>query len=243
MKTHSRRGMLPARFLASIVDSSDDAILSKDLDGIILSWNRGAEKLYGYTPAEVIGQEVSMLVPADQPDEIPSIMAKLRKGERIHHFETRRRRKDGTLLDVSLTISPVLDKQGRITGASAIARDITHEKRYREFRNFLASIIDSSDDAIVSKNLDGYILSWNRGAEKLYGYTESEIIGKHISTLTPAENPDEIPAIMERMRRGERIEHYETIRVKKDGTRVAISLSVSPIADETGKIIGASAIS
>jgi PAS domain S-box-containing protein len=238
----SQHDLLSVRAFAAIVDSSDDAILSKNLDGIILSWNRGAEGLYGYTPEEVIGRPVNMLVPDEAPEEIPSIMAKLKRGERIRHFETRRRKKDGTIIDVSLTISPVYDDAGTIIGASAIARDITQAKRFREFRNFLASIVDSSEDAIFSKDLNGYILTWNKGAEKLYGYSEKEMLGKHVSVLTPSEKSDEISTIMDRLRKGKRIEHYETVRIRKDGTRLAISLTVSPIKDANGKVIGASSI-
>lgn len=121
-----RAGML----LSAIVDSSDDAIVSKDLNGVITSWNRSAERVFGYTSAEAIGQPVAtLLIPADRQEEEPSILARLRRGERVDHFETKRRRKDGTLLDISLTISPVKDPSGRIIGASKIARDITHTKR------------------------------------------------------------------------------------------------------------------
>jgi len=126
---------------------------------------------------------------------------------------------------------------------SPVSGDQSFEKQLRDARNFLASIVDSSDDAIISKDLDGYILSWNKGAERLYGYTSNDTVGKHVSMLTPGDRPDEIPDIMERLRRGERIEHYETIRVRKDGTRFNISLTVSPIKDASGKIFAASAIS
>ena len=115
--------------LAAIVDSSDDAILSKDLDGIILSWNRGAEKLYGYTPEEVIGKHVSILAPPERPDEIPDIMKRLIQGERIDHSETVRVTRDGRRVHVSLTISPVRNSQGQVVGASAIARDVTLRKQ------------------------------------------------------------------------------------------------------------------
>ncbi len=114
--------------LAAIVESSQDAIIGKTLDGIITSWNTGAAELYGYTPAEVVGQPISVLIPADRPDELPQIMEKLRRGEAIAHFETVRQRKDGRRLNVSLTISPIRDHAGRIIGASTIARDITGRK-------------------------------------------------------------------------------------------------------------------
>src|SRR5690606_33260263 len=115
--------------LAAIIDSSDDAIISKDLDGIITSWNAGAARLYGYTADEVLGRPVSMLAPEEQADEIPAIMARLRRGERVSHYETVRRTKKGRLVHVSLTVSPILDRVGHVIGASAVARDITERKR------------------------------------------------------------------------------------------------------------------
>jgi PAS domain S-box-containing protein len=115
--------------IASIVESSDDAIISKNLDGVITSWNRGAQRLFGYTADEVIGKAVNILIPPDRPNEEPSILQRLRRGERIEHYETIRRRKDGTLIDISLTISPLRDPHGVVIGASKIARDITERKR------------------------------------------------------------------------------------------------------------------
>lgn len=125
------------QFLAAIVESSDDAILSKSLDGVITSWNRGAEKLFGYTADEVIGKPVTLLIPADRAEEEPSILARLRRGERIEHYETVRRRKDGALLDVSLTVSPIRDSTGAVVGASKIARDISGHHRAIERANLL----------------------------------------------------------------------------------------------------------
>jgi len=117
--------------LAAIVNSSSDAILSKDLDGNIMSWNQGAERIFGYTADEVIGQPVTLLFPTDRLDEEPNILARIRRGERVDHYETVRRHKDGTLVDVSLTVSPVTDAGGRVVGASSIARNITALKEAR----------------------------------------------------------------------------------------------------------------
>ncbi len=125
--------------LASIVESSDDAIVSKDLNGTITSWNRGAERLFGYTAEEAIGQPVTMLIPEDRIDEEPDILQRIRRGERIHHYETIRRRKDGSLANISLTVSPLNDTHGRIVGASKIARDISELKRAAELELLLAA--------------------------------------------------------------------------------------------------------
>src|SRR5512135_467861 len=122
--------------LAAIVESSDDAILSKDLNGTIHSWNKGAERIYGYSAAEMLGRHVSTLMPPDYPDDTPAIMQRLRRGERLEHYETLRQAKDGTVLNVSLTISPIHDESGAIIGSSTIARDITERKRSeRELRH------------------------------------------------------------------------------------------------------------
>jgi PAS domain S-box-containing protein len=115
--------------LAAIVESSDDAILTKDLDGIITSWNQGAERIFGYTSEEAIGQPVTLLIPADRPDEEPGILERIRHGKRVDHYETTRQRKDGSLIDISLTVSPLKDASGKIVGASKIARDITERQR------------------------------------------------------------------------------------------------------------------
>jgi len=119
-------------FLAAIVDSSDDAIVGKTLDGTIVSWNRGAERIYGYTAAEAIGQSIRIIVPPDQPDEVPAILERLSRGERIEHFETVRARKGGENIDVSLSVSPIRDASGKVVGASTVARDITEQKMLRE---------------------------------------------------------------------------------------------------------------
>jgi PAS domain S-box-containing protein len=120
------------RSLASIVESSDDAIVSKNLDGIITSWNNGAERVFGYTAEEAIGHPITIVIPEDRQDEERNILTRIRRGERIDHFETIRRRKNGSLIVVSLTVSPVKNAEGRIVGASKIARDITAQKRSQE---------------------------------------------------------------------------------------------------------------
>src|SRR5205085_3080223 len=123
--TDRRRGDEASRHLAAIIESSDDAIITKDLNGIITSWNAAAERLFGYKPEEIIGQPILTLMPPERRHEEPIILGRIRRGERIDHYETVRRRKDGTLLDISVTVSPMKDREGTIIGASKIARDIT----------------------------------------------------------------------------------------------------------------------
>jgi PAS domain S-box-containing protein len=134
-----KRADMHGQRLASIVESSDDAIVSKHLDGTITSWNRGAERLFGYKAEEIIGKSVTILIPTDRLDEEPRIIERVRRGERIDHYDTVRRRKDGSLIDISLTVSPIKDADGRIIGASKIARDITERRRALEQQKLLVN--------------------------------------------------------------------------------------------------------
>ena len=240
--TDRKRAEQSAQFLASIVESSDDAIVSKDLNGIITSWNRGAERIFGYTAEEAIGRPVTLLIPPDRVDEEPEILSRIRRGKKIDHYETVRRRKDGSLINISLTVSPVRGADGQIIGASKIARDITERRQSEQTTQRLAAIVESSDDAILTKDINGIITSWNQGAERLYGYTADETIGKPVTMLMPDDHLDEEAMILGRIRGGERIDHYETVRRHKDGSLIDISLTVSPLRNSDGKIVGASKI-
>jgi PAS domain S-box-containing protein len=358
-----RSSELAQYWLTAIIESADDAIITKTLEGIITSWNPGAQRLFGYTAEEVIGKPVTILFPPDHIDEEPGILARIRRGERISHYETVRVRKDGTLVDISLTVSPIRSPDGKIIGASKIARDISVSRRaeatlrtqaevisqaydaiflrdtsnaitlwnggaertygytseealgrsphellktvppvplediYESLRRagywegellhtrkdgeqivvetrwasvrdargqttsileitrdvterrraeaglrHASAIVENTDDAIISKDLDGVIRSWNPGAERLYGYTAEEAVGCPVTMLIPEDRPDEEPGILARIRRGERISHYETVRVCKDGTLVDVSLTVSPMRDAEGRVVGASKI-
>jgi PAS domain S-box-containing protein len=239
---HTPDGFDRDRHFAAIVESSDDAIISKDLNGTIRSWNKGAERIFGYTPAEAIGKPVTMLMPPGKLDEEPNILGRIRRGERVDHYHTVRRHKNGSLVDISLTVSPIRDRAGTIVGASKIARDITDQKRANEIQRHFSAIVESSDDAIISKDLNGIIRSWNKGAERIFGYAPAEVIGKPILILMPEQRQNEESHILARIRNGERIDHYETIRRRKDGTLVNISLTVSPIRDDAGNVVGASKI-
>jgi PAS domain S-box-containing protein len=227
--------------LAALVESSDDAIISKTLSGVITSWNRAAEKTFGYATQEAIGENISLIVPPDKMDEERAVLEQIRRGERTEHFETTRVTKDGSIIDVSLTISPIVDERG-VLGASTIARDISERKRVDLERGRLAAIVDSSDDAIVGKTLDGIITSWNGAAEKIFGYLADETIGKSITMIIPPERLSEEDFVLSQVRQGNRLHHFETVRVRKDGTRIEVSLTVSPIRDPNGKIIGTSKI-
>ncbi len=225
--------------LASIVESSEDAIIGKDLSGTIVSWNRGAIAVYGYAPQEAIGQSINMLVPLDRADEEQAVLAKIRTGERLQHFETIRVRKNGTPIHVSLTISPVWE-DGTIVGASHIARDISDRKHLEGANARLAAIVESSDDAIVSKDLNGIIQTWNTGAEQVYGHSHAEAVGRNIAFLLPHDRAREEQEILARLRLGERVQHFETTRLRKDGSLIHVSLTLSPIRDVSGQVVGVS---
>ncbi len=179
----------PAALLASIVDSSDDAVISKNLDGIITSWNRGAEHIYGYRAEEVIGKNISILIPPDRAEELPRIMGKIRRGERVEHFESVRIAKDKRRLSVSVTISPVRDAGGRTVGASTIARDLTAIERARqaaqESESRAHAFFQSSAQAIFIVDSAGIIVMANPATEKVFGYALGELIGKPVEVLVP----------------------------------------------------------
>jgi len=232
----------PQIFLASIIDSTDDAVIGKSLTGEILSWNKGAERTYGYSSDEIIGQNISALIPDDRKSERDDFLSKIVRGESIDHCETLRAKKDGTLINVSLAIAPIKNSKGDIVGASTIARDITEQGHARETESYLASIIDSTDNAVIGKSLTGEILSWNKGAEKTYGYSSDEIIGQNISILIPDDRKDEQDDFLAKIVKGETIDHYETLRAKKDGSLINVSLAIAPIKNSKGDIVGASTI-
>ena len=226
----------------ALVESSDDAILSKDLNGTITSWNKGAQRIFGYTASEAIGRSIKMLVPPELHGEEDNILARLRMGLRVDHYVTKRLHKDGHVVDISLTISPIKDEQGKIIGASKVARDISLQLRESELRNHLSAIVESSNDAIVSKDLTGTITSWNKGAERIFGYSAEEVIGRSIYLLIPPEYHEQEKEILAKLRNGQRIEHFETVRLTKSGEKLAISLAISPIRNDRDEIVGASKV-
>jgi PAS domain S-box-containing protein len=228
--------------LAAIIATSDDAIISKTLDGIINSWNPAAERMFGYTEAEAIGKHISLIIPPDRLSEEDVIIGNISKGNKIDHFETIRMAKNGEMIPISVTVSPITDHTGKVIGASKIARDISIYKRVSEKQGMLAAIVDSSDDIIVSKTLDGIITSWNKAAERMLGYTEQEIVGKHISLIIPPERLQEESYIIGEVSKGNKVDHFQTVRMGKNDRQVQLSITVSPIVDDNGNIIGASKI-
>jgi len=207
--------------LAAIVDSSDDAVISKNLDGTITSWNEGAQRIFGYTAQESIGRNITMLIPRDRLDEETTIIERLKRGERIDHYETIRLRKDGTPVHISLTISPVKDAHGRIIGASKIARDITERKQDEQELAERALLLDLSNDAILVRDGDDRISYWNNGAAELYGFSREEAIGHVSHELLQTEFPEPAERIAEQFLREGRWSG-ELTHTRKDGSQIVV---------------------
>ena len=241
--TQRKEAEVTGLLLAAIVESSDDAIISKDLNGVISSWNKGAERLFGYTAEEAIGQPVTMLIPEDRFDEEPSILERIRSGRKVDHYETVRRRKDGGLVNVSLTVSAVKNESGKVIGASKIARDITQRKRAEKEIRFQASLLHAVEQAVVATDLQGKVVYWNSYAEGLYGWSAAEAIGSNIIALTPAiESKEKAREIFSLLKSGQSWSG-ELLLQKRDGSSFPAMITDSPILDEKGGLIGVVGIS
>lgn len=226
--------------LSAIVESSEDAIVTISVSGAILSWNVGAVRVYGYAEEEVVGKPMVSLVQKNRVDEEADILRRIRLGERIENLETVRIHKDGRAIPVSLTVSPIRNRVGEIIGASHVTRDLSERLAYARAKAQLAAIVESSEDAIIGMGLDGTILTWNEGAERMYGYTAAESKGRFVGELAPEELADSIADTLKRVRAGERLRAFETVGLRKGGQRIDILLSISPIRGVDGEISGAS---
>ena len=248
---------------SAILEAIPDAVAAVNQQGVIIQVNSQAEAMFGYTRDELIGQKIEMLVPERHRPQHHTHRDHFHQQPKIRRMgsglDLYGRRRDGSEFPVEISLSPVVTGNGTIV-LSAI-RDISDRKRIeeelrraneeldrrktrevRESQNRLALIVDSSQDAIIGKNLDGIVTHWNKGAENIYGYLAQEMIGRPIATLAPPDRADEITAILQKIRNGERVEYFESVRVTKDKRRLNVSISVSPIYDEEGKVVGASTI-
>ncbi len=215
------KGERAAGLLTSIIDSSDDAIISKRLDGVITSWNGSAERLFGYTAEEAIGHPITMLIPPDRLDEEATIIEQIKRGERVDHYETIRLRKDGTLVHLSLTISPVKDAHGQIIGASKVARDITKRKQTELELTERARLLDLSNDAIMVRDGDDRITYWNKSASELYGFSREEAIGRVTHELLQTDFPEPLDQLREQLHRDRRWSG-ELVHTCKNGSQIVV---------------------
>jgi PAS domain S-box-containing protein len=227
-----------------VVESAPSGMLVINREGRIVLVNAQTEKMFGYGRGELLEQPVELLVPdrfrRGHPAHRADFFAKSTARDMGGGRELYGRRRDGSEFPVEIGLTPIDMAEGLFV-LSAIV-DITERKRAEETRARLVAIVESSEDAILSEDLDGIILTWNRAAEKMYGYAAAEVVGQSISLLVPPERAGEVSAILEQLKRGERLENYETVRLRKDGTRIEVSLNISPMPDATGRVTGASVI-
>jgi PAS domain S-box-containing protein len=217
--------------LAAAASITDEALIATDAQGTINEWNAAAERLFGYSADDMLGRPLSSIVTLPDPSTNPAPSIQLSAT-----------RKDGRSMAMSLSIAPVRRADGTADGTIYIVRDLDARARTMRAAKHLAAIVASSDDAIVSKDLNGVIVSWNEAAQRMFGYTAEEAIGRSIRMLIPADRQAEEDNVLARIRQGDRIDHFETIRQRKDGSYFPISLTVSPIFDDEGRVIGASKI-
>jgi PAS domain S-box-containing protein len=224
--------------LAAIVRDSDDAIIGKTLEGIITSWNGGAERIYGYTAEEAIGRTVAMLVPSDREDELPEILQKLTQGQRMNNYGTLRVTKDGSIVNISLTVSPIRDASGAITGASTIGRDVTKEKEaeaaLRESANSYKQLMEQASDAILVSYPDQPLLEVNQRASDMLGYTREELLQLRRGSSTPPDDMGALALVADEIIEGDIVYAERPVR-RKDGTVIVTELSARRLDD--GRIL------
>jgi len=239
----SSAGVSPdSAVLHALLETAEDAIYTTDLDSVVTSWNAAAQRLFGIPAAEAVGTSILVLFPPDRLDDEARLIASLLTGSAIRDVEAVRRRRDGTPIPVSLSIAPLLDADGRIAGTLRVARDLSRRQVAERAARRLAAIVESSDDAIIGKDLNGIVTSWNGAAEVMFGYTAAEMIGRSIRVIIPADRQQEEDHVLASIRAGQKVDHFDTIRQRKDGSQLPISLTVSPIKDDDGRVIGASKI-
>ncbi|MGO9750797.1 MAG: PAS domain S-box protein, partial [Solirubrobacteraceae bacterium] len=229
--------MVELRRLATVVDSSADAILSKDREGRITSWNRGAESLYGYTASEIIGQLVSVLVPGDHAAEEHAILDRVLRGEDVARYDTQRFAKDGSVIDVSITVSPIYGTSGEVIGASSIHRDITEQRRAREQLRLRAELLDLAHDAVIVRDpAESRVTFWNREAQDIYGYSAAEALGRVTDELLATVFPQSREAVDDALARDGRWVG-ELSHTRKDGDLIVVSSRQALQRDADGRPI------
>jgi PAS domain S-box-containing protein len=231
------------KFLASIVEQSEDAIIGCTPDGIIVSWNRGAQKLFGYGSHEIIGKNLVLLATDEAASALKTAIERMKRGKAIFPFDGNGVTKDGRHIEISCSASPVKDARGKLMGAAAILRDISERKRADEARALVAAVVEFSEEGILAVSLDRKVLSWNRGAEAIYGFSAEEILGKPVfSTIIPPERKEEYENFFSRILAGETLVRFESERRRGDGQQVDVALTYCPVKNQRGEVIGVSAI-
>jgi diguanylate cyclase (GGDEF)-like protein/PAS domain S-box-containing protein len=229
-------------FLAEVVESCEEAIITSAPSGVILSWNHGAETIYGYTAAEAIGKPFSMIIAPERKESAGRIIGQLLRGAPPLEDQGVGLRKDGSKVHVTVTTWPIRSSAGEVTAICTIVRDVSARYEAEKTRALLASIVESSGDLIHAVNLDGTIVSWNSGAERLTGYTSKEILGKNVEILVPPDLEGRVRQDLGPIQEGCAIGPFDTVIRRKDGSEVDVSLTLSPIKDSDGEVVGAAAI-
>jgi PAS domain S-box-containing protein len=226
--------------LAAIVEYSNDAIVSRNLDRTIRSWNPAAERLFGWKAEEAIGRSIAFLIPPEREQESVRNRELMAREAGVPTYDTVRLTKDGRQIDVSLTHSAIRNANGEITGVSLVFRDISERIKAEREQARLAAIVESSSDAIVSRGMDGKILTWNAAAERMFGWSEQEAVGQPITIIVPPERRGEVRPLIERVVAGETVGVIESTHRRKDGTRIDTSTTFSPIRDARGDVTAVS---
>ncbi len=237
-----KRAQHMGQMLSAFLDASDDVIIGRTLDGVILSWNRGAQRSLGYAPDEVIGRNVRVLVPAERIDEIVRISDIVRGGGTVSNLDTVRCHRSGRDVHLSLAAAPLRDAEGKVIGVASIGRDISQRIRVDAEHSLLAAVVGSSHDAIVSLGLDCTVRSWNRSAELMFGYSAAEVVGRHYRRLLSSESLEHFRARRPRLQRGEPIAPFETLIRRKEGGFVLVSVAAAALREADGRIAGVAAV-
>jgi PAS domain S-box-containing protein len=236
-----RTRSVSSRLLASIVESSDDAIFSATPDGIITTWNKAAERIYGYRAGEIVGQHVSLLAPRDRVNETTEILQKIRNGERVDHYETTRRTKDGAAIAISLTVSPIHDPAGHIIGASAIARDITERQRIQEqvdsAARYARSLIEASVDPLVMVSRGGKVTDVNEATIRVTGVARDQLVGTDFSDYFT--EPDAARAAYRQVFAQGFVTDYPLTIRHTGGALTDVLYNASVYKDAAGNVLGA----
>jgi diguanylate cyclase (GGDEF)-like protein/PAS domain S-box-containing protein len=229
-------------FLAEVVESCEEAIITSTPSGVILSWNHGAEAIYGYSAGEVIGKPFSMIIAPERKESAARIIGKILRGAPPLEDQGVGLRKDGSKVYVTVTAWPIRNSAGEATAICTIVRNVSARHEAEKTRALLASIVESSGDAVHAVNLDGTIASWNSGAERLTGYTSEEILGKSVAILAPSGIQSEARHNLEAIQDGRTVGPYDVALLRKDGSEIDVSLTLSPIRNSDGEVVGAAAI-
>jgi len=226
------------RRMATVIQDSNDAITFQDLEGNILAWNQGAEQIYGYSEVEALRMNIVDTVPKEYQAEAREFLASLKRGELVSNLETKRKHKDGRIIDVWLTNTKLTDDKGKLTGIATTERDITERMGALEKFRRMATVIQDSNDAITFQDLEGNILAWNRGAEIIYGYSQTEALSMNIVDTVPKEYQEEARGFLASLKRGELVINLETKRKHKDGRIIDVWLTNTKLTDDKGKLTG-----